>query len=221
MCINSINVSFGIHNIFSLASRERCLTNMKKMAIPRFGKLPTTTASVLVPLCKVQEVPSILYTVRSSKLKHSGEIAFPGGVTDKDETAVQTVLRKAVDDIGLSPKKIEVWGQAPAVPSRNKMLITPVIGSISNLSHEDLFINTKEVAEAFTVSVEILCNSENQFHTQYKNGDLLPVFIADQYRIWGITAYITHVFLTAILTKDVYRNDWQKSKVIFRDRPLP
>lgn len=90
MCINSINVSFGIHNIFSLASRERCLTNMKKMAIPRFGKLPTTTASVLVPLCKVQEVPSILYTVRSSKLKHSGEIAFPGGVTDKDETAVQS-----------------------------------------------------------------------------------------------------------------------------------
>ncbi|KOB64624.1 Nucleoside diphosphate-linked moiety X motif 8 [Operophtera brumata] len=91
----SINVSFGIHNIFSLASRERCMTNLKKIGIPKFRKLPTATAAVLVPLCNVQDVPSILYTVRSSNLRtNSGEISFPGGKTDLDETPVQTALRE-------------------------------------------------------------------------------------------------------------------------------
>ncbi|KOB64623.1 Nucleoside diphosphate-linked moiety X motif 8 [Operophtera brumata] len=215
----SINVSFGIHNIFSLASRERCMTNLKKIGIPKFRKLPTATAAVLVPLCNVQEVPSILYTVRSSNLRtNSGEISFPGGKTDLDETPVQTALRETVEEIGLNPKKIEVWGQGPAVPGRNnKILITPVIGSISNLSDEDFSINTKEVAEAFTVPVEVLCDPKNQYYTQYRNGYILPVFIAEQYKIWGITAYITHAFLSSILTSDVYRNDWQKRKVILQN----
>lgn len=214
----SINVSFGIHNIFSLASRERCLSNLKKLAIPKFGKLPTTTAAVLVPLCKVHDVPSILYTVRSSNLRtNSGEISFPGGKTDLDETPVQTALRETAEEIGLSSKKIEVWGQGPAVPGRNnKILITPVIGSVTNLTEADLKISIKEVAEVFTVPVEVLCDPKNQYYTQYQNGYVLPVFVAEQYKIWGITAYITHAFLSSILTKDVYRNDWMKKKIILQ-----
>lgn len=214
----SINVSFGVHNIFSLASRERCLTNLKKLALPKFKKIPAATAAVLVPLCKVQDVPSILYTVRSSNLRtNSGEISFPGGKTDLDETPVQTALRETAEEIGLSSKKIEVWGHGPAVPGRNnKIMITPVIGSVSELTDEDLSINLKEVAEVFTVPVEVLCDPNNQFHTQYLNGYMLPVFVAEQYKIWGITAYITHAFLSSILTKDVYRNDWMKRKIIIK-----
>lgn len=214
----SLNVSFGVHNIFSPASRERCMTNLKKLVIPKFGKLPIATAAVLVPICKVQDVPSILYTVRSSNLRtNSGEISFPGGKTDLDETPVQTALRETFEEIGLSPKKIEVWGQGPAVPGRNnKILITPVIGSVSNLSDEDLSINIKEVAEVFTVPVEVLCDPNNQYHTQYQNGYVLPVFVAEQYKIWGMTAYITHAFLSSILTKDAYKNEWIKKKIILQ-----
>lgn len=211
-------VPFGIQNIFSMTSRERCMTNMRRLSIPKFGKTPQDTASVLVPLCKVDDVPSILYTVRSSELRtNSGEISFPGGKTNPNETPIETALRETEEEIGLSQKKIDVWGAAPAVPGRhNRIMITPIIGSVANLTVDDLNINDKEVAEVFTVAVELLCNPKNQFYTQFRNGYILPVFVAEQYKIWGITAYITHAFLSSVLSKDAYKNDWMKRKILLK-----
>lgn len=208
--------TFGIKNIFSPASRERCITRLKNITIPKFGKTPTTKAAVLVPLCRIEDAPSLLYTVRSSSLRtNSGEISFPGGKTDKNETSIETALRETEEEIGLHQTKIDVWGEAPAVPGRNnKILITPVIGSILDLEHQDFHINTKEVAEVFSVPVERLCDPKNQYYTQFKNGFILPVFVVEQYKIWGITAFITHIFLNSILSTDVYRNDWMNKKIV-------
>lgn len=215
-------ISFGIEKMFSLASRERCMTKLKSLTIPKYGKVPTASAAVLVPLCKVDDVPSLLYTVRSTNLKmNSGEISFPGGKTEKGETPIQTALRETNEEIGLTPDKIEVWGQAPAVPARNNiMMITPVISSILNLKQEDLKVNTQEVSEVFTVSIEMLCDPKNQYYTQFRNGFILPVFVLQEdYKIWGITAYITHAFLSSILSKDVYTNEWMKKKIVIEEIP--
>lgn len=209
-------VSFGIKNIFSLASRERCMTNFKRLTIPRYGKIPADAGSVLVPVCKVGEKPSLLYTVRATNLRtNGGEVSFPGGRTDQDESPIQTALRETYEEIGLPPDKIDVWGQGPPLPGRNnKIMITPVIGSIASLTHEDLTINVNEIAEVFTVPIELLCEPKNQFYTQFSNGFILPVFVIEEYKIWGITAYITHSFLSSVLTKDVYKNDWMKKKIV-------
>lgn len=209
-------VSFGIKNIFSLAARERCMTNFKRLAIPRYGKIPTDTASVLVPLCKVEDKPSLLYTVRCSNLRtNSGEVSFPGGKTYQDESPIQTALRETYEEIGLPPDKIDVWGQGPPLPGRNnQIMITPVVASIPSLKQEDLNINVSEVAEVFTVPIEMLCEAKNQYYTQFSNGFILPVFVVEEYKIWGITAYITHSFLSSILTKDIYRNEWMKKKIV-------
>ncbi|CAH0588887.1 unnamed protein product [Chrysodeixis includens] len=210
-------LSFGIKNIFSIAARERCITNFKRLTIPRYGKIPTDAGSVLVPLCQVGGKPSLLYTVRATNLRgNGGEVAFPGGKTDhRDGSPTQTALRETFEEIGLAPDKIDVWGQGPPLPGRNnKIMITPVIGSIDNLTQDDLNINMNEIAEVFTVPIEMLCEPKNQFYTQFSNGFILPVFVIEEYKIWGITAYITHSFLSSILTKDVYRNEWMKKKII-------
>ncbi|PZC81108.1 mitochondrial coenzyme A diphosphatase NUDT8 [Helicoverpa armigera] len=209
-------VSFGIQNIFSLASRERCMTNFKRLTTPRYGKMPTDTAAVLVPLCKVAEKPSLLYTVRCTNLRtNSGEVSFPGGPINQDDTPVQTALRETYQQIGLRAEKIDVWGQGPPLPGRNnKIMITPVVGSISTLVQEDLNINVSEVAEVFTVPIEMLCEAKNQYYTQFSNGFILPVFVIEEYKIWGITAFITHAFLGSALTKDVYKNEWMKKKIV-------
>lgn len=204
-----------LKTIFSLAARERCMTNIKKIAVPRYGKVPTESTAILVPICKISDVPSLLYTVRSIHLKqNSGEVTFPGGKSDGGEDAVQTALRETFKVIGLPQSKIEVWGKGTAVPGRNnETLVTPVIGSVESLQHSDLNINTKEVSEVFTIPIEMLCDEKNQFHTQFSNGIVMPVYCVENYKIWGITAYITHIFLSSILTKDYYRNDWTKKKI--------
>ncbi|XP_038222243.1 nucleoside diphosphate-linked moiety X motif 8 [Zerene cesonia] len=213
---------FGLQNLFSLASRERCMVNLKKFRVPmsKIAKLPTSTAAVLVPICRYKDDAALLYTVRSTKLSsHSGQISFPGGKTDKGETPVETALRETEEEIGISSSKIDVWGQGPAFPGRNyKIMITPVIGCISNLNPEDLLINEKEVSEVFAVPLHVLCDAKNQYYTQFKNGAILPVFLAEDYKIWGVTAYITHVFLSCLLPKDVYRNDWMKKKIILSEQ---
>ncbi|XP_064073684.1 mitochondrial coenzyme A diphosphatase NUDT8-like [Vanessa tameamea] len=216
-----MSASSSFQNLFSLASRERCMTNLKKFRLPlnKRGKQPSATAAVLVPFCRVNNITTLLYTVRSANLKSaSGQISFPGGKTDKAETPIETALRETREEIGLSPEKIDIWGCGPALPGRdNKIMITPVIGCVADLKEEDLCQNNDEVEEVFAVPIENLCDPKNQYHTQFSNGFILPVFIADEHKIWGLTAYITHMFLSCLLPIDVYRNDWMKKKIDIKD----
>ncbi|XP_073962102.1 mitochondrial coenzyme A diphosphatase NUDT8-like [Choristoneura fumiferana] len=196
------------------------MTNLKKMPLPqRRGKVPSATAAVLIPFCDVNDTASLLYTVRSGNLRsHSGQISFPGGKTDNNESSLQTALRETHEEIGLTPMRVDVWGQGPAVPGRdNSIMITPVVGAISLLKPEDLNVNTKEVAEVFTVPLETLCDKNNQYYTQFSNGYILPVFVAADKKIWGLTAFLTHAFLSSLLSKDIYRNEWMKRKIVIEN----
>lgn len=209
-------MAFTIQNMFSIACRDRCMAKLRTLIpLPSHGKGSSGTAAVLVPLCRVNGVPSLLYTVRSTNLRlNSGQVSFPGGKSERNETAVQTALREAKEEIGLVPEKMTIWGQGPAIPGHNSdFMITPVIAAIPDLKPTDLTININEVAEAFAVPIKHLCDPKNQFYTQYSNGYILPVFIAEDYKIWGITAYITHAFLTCSLSKNTYQNEWLRKKI--------
>ncbi|CAF4878754.1 unnamed protein product [Pieris macdunnoughi] len=207
----------GFHNLFSLASRERCMINFKKFRVPftKTTKVPSGSAAVLIPMCRVNEQPTLLYTVRSTKLNsHSGQISFPGGKTDEGETPVETALRETREEIGLSSSKIDIWGYGPSFPGKDfKVMITPIIAYVPDFTVDDLKINEEEVSEVLAVPIHILCDPSNQYHTQFRNGFVLPVFLAENYKIWGITAYITHVFLTCLLPKHMYRNEWMKKRI--------
>lgn len=212
-------VSNCIENLFTLATRQQCMAKFKNVPVPSYGRTPAATAAVLVPLCRVDGVPSLLYTVRSPKLRtNAGQVSFPGGKTDGDETPEQTALRETHEEIGLSPSKVDIWGHGPAFPGRDfKILITPVIGSINDMQIGNLKVNKNEVSELYAVSIESLCNPSNQYYTQFSNGFILPVFVVEQFKIWGITAYITHVFLNCALPKEIYKNEWKKKRISIKE----
>lgn len=193
--------------------------NLRNFRIPKYGKVPNDKAAVLVPLCSAGDEVSLLYTQRSSQLRsYSGQISFPGGKMDPNETAIDTALREAREEIGLQANRISIWGEGPCFPGRdNKILITPVMGSVEDLQQHELVINTNEVAEVFTITLETLCDPKNQFHTQFKNGFILPVFAVEEYRIWGVTAFLTHAVLSSLLPREVYKNDWLKKKISIKD----
>lgn len=213
--------AFSLQKIVSITSRERCMTNLKKFRVPslsRTGKPPVATAAVLVPLCSVDDRTSLLYTVRATNLRSdSGHISFPGGKTDMSETAIETALRETKEEIGLSPDRVDVWGCGDPVPGRSyKIMISPVIGFIPDLKKSDLSVNRSEVSVVFAAPLDMLCDPKNQFYTQFRNGYILPVFAIDEYRIWGVTAYMTHIFLSCLLPTDVYKNDWMRNKIVIQ-----
>lgn len=211
--------AISVSNILARATRDRCITKMQKLRIPQKYQNTKThsspnAAAILIPVCNVSDTASILYTIRSPNLRsHSGQISFPGGKMDVGETAIQTALRETQEEIGLPHSKIDIWGQGSPVPGRDRIMITPVVGNILNLRKTDLHVNSKEVSEVFAVPIEILCDPRNQYYTQFRNGYILPVFVAEGHKIWGVTACITHTFLNCLLPRDAYKNEWTKKKI--------
>jgi 8-oxo-dGTP pyrophosphatase MutT (NUDIX family) len=66
-------------------------------------------------LCAVWEEDGearVLLTRRTAWLRsHSGQVAFPGGRVEPDETLVEAALREAQEEVGLDPTTVEVVGR--------------------------------------------------------------------------------------------------------------
>ena len=71
-----------------------------KKTLPVEGHM--TSAAVLVVLWGSNDDPKVILTQRSEHLKsHAGEVAFPGGKWDPEDTdLLQTALRETFEEIG-------------------------------------------------------------------------------------------------------------------------
>ncbi|CAK1587187.1 unnamed protein product [Parnassius mnemosyne] len=201
--------------LLSTIARERCVANIKELPAFSFnsGKIKEN-ASVLVPLCVQNGEVFLVYTLRSSNLKnHSGQVSFPGGKRDRGETVVETALRETEEEIGISREKIHIWCEMPQVQGRNKdILITPVVGEILNYDPLTLRRNVDEVDEIFTVPMKNFCDVRNHAHLKFEK-HILPIFLYEKHKIWGITGLITHLFLQCFLPPDVYNVDFLRKRI--------
>jgi 8-oxo-dGTP pyrophosphatase MutT (NUDIX family) len=75
-----------------------------------------TEAAVLVPMHGWPDKPGLVFTERRSDLRrHAGEVSFPGGRRDDGEELLETALREAEEEIGLSRDRVEVAGALPPI----------------------------------------------------------------------------------------------------------
>src|SRR5689334_23958424 len=92
-----------------------------------------THSAVLVPLfCDADRRLHAVFTKRRDDLKrHAGEISFPGGRRDDDETLVETALREAHEEIGLPPSAVDLLGALEPTPTFvTNYAIYPFVGLI-------------------------------------------------------------------------------------------
>ena len=70
----------------------------------------------------------VVITRRASHLRtHPGDLVFPGGGCEPDETAERAALREAQEEIGLDPRHVEVLGRFDDLWSASGWRITPVV----------------------------------------------------------------------------------------------
>jgi len=164
-------------------------------------------AAVLVPLCAYRGELGLLYTLRSMKLSsNSGQVSFPGGMKDEsDESLEDTALRETWEELRIPAEEVDVWSRTNTIGRRN-LSVTPVLGYIGEIDPQKLEVNPHEVDEAFVVSLEKLCDPAHFRFTRFRNGILLPAYTAGKYRVWGLTAAITHMIMKA-LVPEVYKNE--------------
>nr|KAI8730701.1 nucleoside diphosphate-linked moiety X motif 8; mitochondrial-like [Biomphalaria glabrata] len=186
-----------------------------------------TNAAVLVPLCTVNNEPSLLLTLRSSKLrKHRGQVSFPGGNVDKtDRDFVHTALRETQEELALEPSSFDVWGQLNSLPgSDGRKVVYPILAKTGEINVEKLHVNQDEVQEAFSVSLRHLCDPNNFRVTHFRDGPgyTLPAYSGAAHRIWGLTAVIIHQTLS-LLAPELYKVkictvDIEKREYVARER---
>ncbi len=151
--------------------------------------LASKEAAVLIAITDRSE-PGVLLTVRREHLRtHAGQIAFPGGRIEPDETAQAAALREAHEEVLLDPAEVELIGSIEAYRTVTGYVITPVLGVIPPdlplLPHEH------EVAELFEAPLDFLLDAKNQrLESALLQGRERRYYeiVWNGRRIWGATA---------------------------------
>ena len=158
-------------------------------------------AAVLLPLILRPSGINIILTKRSNHLKnHPGQIALPGGKFDEgDRSFIDTALREAKEEIGLSQSIVNILGTLPDHETVTSFCVTPVVGLINTTFEPKLDRN--EVDEVFEVPLSIFTNPKNfNIHDRMWNGIERQYFVVPYgpYYIWGATARILRMFCDVI-----------------------
>lgn len=202
----------SVSDILCEKTQQECLERIKKLKLsPREpGNDNKKRAAVLIPLCITDNELSLLYTLRRANLKrHRGQVSFPGGVEDKDDKSLEeTALRETEEELGIDRRTVKLWGPGSVVFGL-EFTILPVVGFLGEVNLSELKPSPDEVESAFTISLKELCDSKHFRYTQFRSangrGYVLPAYDSRQHRVWGMTALITHVFLTSLLPSH-YKN---------------
>lgn len=165
---------------------------------PDPGSVPTRRAAVLMLFAAGADGRGeILLTERASGMRsHPGQVAFPGGSIDPDDTGpVDAALREAREETGLDPIGVEILGLLPDVylpPSH--FHVSPVVAWWRTPSPVSA-VDPIEVARVSPVSLPALLDPANRFTTRLRHGYVGPAFDVDGFFVWGFTAGLLSRFL--------------------------
>lgn len=163
------------------------------------SNIPRLDARKSAVLILINDKFDILFTLRSSKLRnHSGQISFPGGRSENDETYEQTALRETEEEVGISRNKIKLIGRLSNLyvpPSNN--IIQPIVGHIED--NLQLLPNPDEVEEVFYTPIEYFLDEKNiKIKKSEFGGKPYAYPCWDIHRsvpLWGATAIIMSEFI--------------------------
>jgi 8-oxo-dGTP pyrophosphatase MutT (NUDIX family) len=147
-------------------------------------------AAVLVPLyVSGGELHAVFTRRREDLRRHPGEISFPGGRQDDDETDLRlTALREAEEEIGLPARAVELVGALQPTPTiATNYAVYPFVGLIE--PGREWQPSAHEVAEVMEVPLSAL-------RAGYERRRLLrrgvpfrtDVYVIGEDVIWGATA---------------------------------
>jgi 8-oxo-dGTP pyrophosphatase MutT (NUDIX family) len=88
-------------------------------------------AAVLCPLLRTDGADHVLLIVRPAHARrHAGQIAFPGGMRDGDETIAATALRECAEETGVAIADVDLLGALPTRTSSSGIAVHGVVGRV-------------------------------------------------------------------------------------------
>jgi 8-oxo-dGTP pyrophosphatase MutT (NUDIX family) len=146
-------------------------------------------SAVLIPLFYNQGQYHILFTERSDEVNfHKGQVCFPGGTQEpSDSGLLQTAIREAEEEIGLSANDVEILGELDdSMTLTSNYVISPFVAFIPY--PYPFKADSREIREIFPVPLSFLMDEDNFKQDSYE-------YEYEGHIIWGATARILRQFI--------------------------
>lgn len=174
--------------------------------------------SILVPLIEKDGELHVLYEVRAAHMKRQpGEVCFPGGQLEENETIEQCAVRETAEELGLEPEAITVLAQMDTVYTYSNFTMYSFLGTIEYKELLNAVWNSDEVQDTFLVPIEEVVQKEPLVYRldvkpivgddfpynkigmgktyQWRTGvSEVPIYQFGNRIVWGLTGRITKKF---------------------------
>lgn len=120
--------------------------------------------AVLAPIIRLDDKLHLLYEIRSEQIGQPGEVSFPGGRIENNETVREAAIRETEEELGLTREQIEIIGQLDYLIPPFNIAIYPFVGYLDISSLDEIDINEIEVKEIFTVPLNYFLENEPETH---------------------------------------------------------
>ena len=166
---------------------------------------PIREAAALIPVYRSKQGDIRLVLVRRSEGgAHGGQLAFPGGKPDPgDGSLLDTALREAWEETGISPDAVEILAHLPPTDTRTSgFRIFPFLARI--IPPVQWRRNEREVAEILDVRLADLALPESHGEEIKKIPTLpepqrMPFYRVGPHQLWGVTYRILHPLIPRLL----------------------
>ncbi|MGH7272275.1 MAG: NUDIX hydrolase, partial [Polyangiaceae bacterium] len=144
----------------------------------------TTSAAVLVPLIEREGEVSVWLVRRPDGMRsHGGQVAFPGGKSDRSDTSLRiTALREAEEELGINRSSVDVLGGLDDYMTVTGFTIAPWVGWLA--AGVEIRPSASEVARAFTAPLRTFFEPASGVALPWQG------WTVDGEHVWGATAAI-------------------------------
>ena len=154
-------------------------------------------ASILILLYPLEEEWFFFLTKRSQNVEHhKGQISFPGGVVEKNESKMNAAIRETNEEIGVDKDVIKIIGTlTPLYIPISNFHISPYVGWTEEKPHTK--VQDAEVKRVFSVSINDLVLEKNLKTKKdfFSNKSVnVPYFDLNGETVWGATSMILSEF---------------------------
>jgi len=173
-----------------------CLSNLELLPSawsPRSPISKRPSAVLILFILSKNKEPELLLLRRSANVgTHKGQVGFPGGkVEPQDVSPVETALREAEEEIGLSQKNIKAVGSLSVAVAIDGSAVYPIVGIIAE-EHCNITLDRSEVDDVYRVPIVKILESNQKNFRFNMFGYWRKSFLYDcgTVSVWGLSAEI-------------------------------